>query len=154
MPREFPDPGLDYREHPEAYRVARGEVGVLTVEPYKSELLPLWKFRTEDDAKRSASLILAAYRRYKRQGDFVGMDMARKYLQMGYTRARRYARHANGRKYGPTGRELPERPDPEKQRAAIVFLDAWRRVRQDRAYLGMKRAHLARTKPLATRRNR
>ncbi|HEX6315457.1 MAG TPA: hypothetical protein VFZ73_11385 [Gemmatimonadaceae bacterium] len=39
-------------------------------------------------------------------------------------------------------------------RAAIVFLDAWRRVRQDRAYLGMKRAHLARTKPLATRRNR
>ena len=32
----------------------------------------------------------------------MGADMARKFLQMGYTRARRYANHRGGRKYdGP-----------------------------------------------------
>ena len=38
-------PGIDYRSHPEQYKVARGEQGVLTVEPYKSEILPHWRFR-------------------------------------------------------------------------------------------------------------
>lgn len=38
-------PGIDYRSHPERYKVARGEQGVLTVEPYKSEILPHWRFR-------------------------------------------------------------------------------------------------------------
>lgn len=44
--RQVPNPpGIDYREHPELYKVARGEQGVLTVEPYKSEILPHWRFR-------------------------------------------------------------------------------------------------------------
>ena len=33
---------LDVRAHPELYRVGRGEQGVLRVQPYKDELLPLW----------------------------------------------------------------------------------------------------------------
>lgn len=36
---------------------------------------------------------------YKLEGDFVGMDMARKFLQMGYPRSRRYTNHKSGRKY-------------------------------------------------------
>lgn len=32
---------VDFRTHPERYLVGRGEQGVLTAEPYKSELLPL-----------------------------------------------------------------------------------------------------------------
>lgn len=41
-----PNPaGIDYRKHPELYKVAKGEQGVLTVEPYKSEILPHWRFR-------------------------------------------------------------------------------------------------------------
>lgn len=40
-------PGIDYRSHPELYKVARGEQGVLTVEPYKSEILPHWRFRCQ-----------------------------------------------------------------------------------------------------------
>jgi hypothetical protein len=31
---------IDFREHPELYRVGKGEQGVLPVEPYKSEILP------------------------------------------------------------------------------------------------------------------
>ena len=38
-------PGIDYRQQPELYKIARGEQGVLTVEPYKSEILPHWRFR-------------------------------------------------------------------------------------------------------------
>lgn len=49
-------------------------------------------------AVASYALFLA----YGREGDFVGMDMARKFLQMGMTRARRYANHRSGQKYvGP-----------------------------------------------------
>src|SRR5687768_5389226 len=90
---------LDYRQHPEQYQVGRGEQGVLTVQPYKGELLPRWRFRTPAEARRSAAQLYLAFVRYRRAGDFVGMDMARKFLQIGLTRASRYAHHAGGRKY-------------------------------------------------------
>lgn len=90
---------LDMRAHPELYRVGRGEQGVLSVEPYKSEILPHWRFRTPDIAAESADAILALYNDYKQHHDFVGMDMSRKFLQMGFTRSRRYANHRSGRKY-------------------------------------------------------
>src|SRR5688572_19406895 len=97
---------IDFREHPELYRVGRGEQGVLLVEPYKSELLPHWRFRTPEIARASADKLYALFLNYKRQGDFVGMDMARKFLQMGYTRARRYANHKSGRKYAADGKTV------------------------------------------------
>src|ERR1700744_3013574 len=34
---------VDYRREPHRYRIGRGEEGVLTVQPYKGELLPLWR---------------------------------------------------------------------------------------------------------------
>src|SRR5688572_16678427 len=66
---------LDLRERPELYRVGKGEQGVLLVEPYKSELLPLWRFRTPAIARRSALELYDKFLEYKRAGDFVGMDM-------------------------------------------------------------------------------
>ena len=104
--REF-DYDLDYanlnlREHPELYRVGRGEQGVLLVEPYKSEILPHWRFATPDVAQESSDIIYQMFLDYLDNDDFVGADMARKFLQMGYTRARRYANHKGGKKYdGP-----------------------------------------------------
>ena len=83
-------PDIDYREHPELYVVGRGEEGVLTVQPYKSELLPLWRFKTVEAAQASAKAIEAKFAEYRAAGDFVGMDMARKYLMMGVTRSKRY----------------------------------------------------------------
>ncbi len=44
----------DFRKEPEKYRVGRGEQGVLLVEPYKSEILPHWRFKTPDIAKESS----------------------------------------------------------------------------------------------------
>jgi hypothetical protein len=133
--------GVDHRKHPEAYRIGRGEEGVLSVEPYKSEILPYWRFKTEAEAKASARAILELFRLYKRDADFVGMDMARKFVQMGYTRSRRYARHRSGRKYDRDGVELPLEPDVEKQRSAVVFKRAWDRIRSDRDYQRLKQRH-------------
>ncbi|MDN5694484.1 MAG: DUF4385 domain-containing protein, partial [Psychrobacter sp.] len=93
---------LDLRAHPELYRVGRGEQGVLLVEPYKSEILPHWRFAIPDMAKESSETIYQMFLDYLAADDFVGADMARKFIQMGYTRARRYANHKGGKKYkGP-----------------------------------------------------
>ncbi len=126
--------GIDFRKHPEEYRVGRGEEGVLIAEPYKSELLPLWRFKTPAIAKASSAALWKAFVAYRRARDFVGMDMARKYLQMGFTRARRYANHRTGRKYDDAGRETPDDPDPVKAAAAAVFYEIWQKAERDRTY--------------------
>lgn len=113
---------LDLRQHPELYTIGRGEQGVLLVEPYKSEILPHWRFKSPEIAKESSKKIYDMFVQYKEQKDFVGMDMARKFLQMGYTRARRYANHKGGRKYAPEdGSLLPFQNDPVKAEAAAIF---------------------------------
>ncbi|QHN43137.1 DUF4385 family protein [Candidatus Mycosynbacter amalyticus] len=146
---------IDFRTHPEKYRVGRGEQGVLLAEPYKSELLPHWKFATPDKAAQSADTILEMFYTYKSQGDFVGMDMARKFLQMGYTRSRRYANHKGGKKYdgpvpadkkgqsGAHGRaELPRSSeDPVKAESARIFYAAYHAAKSDPEYQRMKREH-------------
>ena len=48
---------LNLREHPELYRIGVGEQGVLLVEPYKSEILPHWRFRTPEIARESSQKI-------------------------------------------------------------------------------------------------
>jgi hypothetical protein len=133
---------IDFRKHPERYRIGRGEQGVLLVEPYKSEILPHWRFKSEDIARRSASKIYRMFLEYKAAEDFVGMDMARKFLQMGYTRSRRYANHATGRKYRrKSGKVLPRDEDPEKARSAAVFHEKWRRAAADPTYRRLKAQH-------------
>ena len=63
------------------------------------------------------------------------MDVARKYIQMGWTRARRYARHKGGRKYGPDGEELPlGEEDPVKAESARLFRVALDEVLSDMRY--------------------
>ena len=90
---------IDFRETPELYRIGRGEQGVLLVEPYKSEICQHWRFRTPEVARASSARIYSIFLDHLATGDFVGADMARKFLMMGWTRARRYANHRSGRKY-------------------------------------------------------
>ncbi len=132
---------IDFRKQPELYRVGRGEQGVLLVEPYKSEILPHWRFKTPDIARESSEKIYGMYEEYKRQDDFVGMDMARKFLQMGYTRSRRYANYKGGRKYDEDGEVKERQIDEEKAESARIFEEKWIKVREDEEYLKMKKAH-------------
>lgn len=136
---------IDFRKHPDLYRIGRGEQGVLRVEPYKSELLPHWRFKTEEEAKASSAVIYGMFEGYLAAGDFPGADMARKFLQMGWTRARRYANHKGGRKYDTeTGAELPRAEDAEKAAAAAVFYERYVAARQHPEYLRLKRNHIER----------
>jgi len=133
---------LDFKtidcQQPELYCVGKGEQGVLLVEPYKSEILPHWRFRTPDIARQSAREIYTLFLEYKEQGDFVGMDMARKFLQMGYTRSRRYANHKSGRKYAKDSKIiLPNQEDPIKAESAKIFYEVWQLAKTDPEYLMM-----------------
>ena len=136
---------IDFRERPDLYRIGKGEQGVLMVEPYKSEILPHWRFRTPDLARASADRIFGLFEEYKAAGDFVGMDMARKFLQMGFTRSRRYANHKSGQKWSPGKTEvLPQEIDPVKAESASIFYEVYVRAKDDPEYLRLKALHLAR----------
>ena len=133
---------VDYRREPHRYRIGRGEEGVLTVQPYKGELLPLWRFATPAQAKASAAALWKRFLEYGRSGDFVGMDMARKYLQMGFTRSRRYVNHPGGRKFLNGKPTAPPRTiDAEKAESAELFRTYWQRALRNRRYLSLRRRH-------------
>ncbi|WP_223818011.1 DUF4385 domain-containing protein [Mucilaginibacter rubeus] len=135
-------PDTDYRERPELYRVGKGEQGVLICEPYKSEIGQYWRFKTKAIAGESSERIFNLFTEYLAAGDFVGADMARKYLQMGYTRARRYANYKGGKKYdGHQDYVLLERGsgDPEKSEAAKVFYARWKAAEKNELYAAMKK---------------
>ena len=133
---------IDFRKCPELYRIGKGEQGVLLVEPYKGEILPHWRFKTVAEAKASASAIYGMFEGYLTAGDFPGADMARKFLQMGWTRARRYANHKGDRKYDKeTGAELPRAEDAEKAAAAAVFYERYVAARRHPDYLRLKQVH-------------
>lgn len=152
MSDDGPEYDVDFRDHPERYDVGRGEEGVFKVEPYKSELLPLWGYADRGTADEAGEAIYERFREYREADEFVGMDVARKYLQMGYTRAMRYARYPGGRKYvdGEASDEREER-DPEhwadhdKREAALVYEVWWDLVEDDEQYQRAKADHRERT---------
>lgn len=134
---------MDFRKHPELYTIGKGEQGVLVIEPYKSEILPHWKFKTESDAKASSKRIYQMFLEYLKADDFPGADMARKFLQMGWTRARRYANHQGGRKYDKiSGDLLPRIVDPVKAAAAAIFYKKYVEAREHEAYRKLMAKHI------------
>lgn len=134
---------LDLRKNPELYRVGKGEQGVLMVEPYRTEIIQHWRFKTPEIARESSEKIYEMFLEYKRQNDFVGMDMARKFLQMGITRARRYANHPSGRKYKKGTREIIPivEEDKEKAESAGIFSEKYYLAKNDEVYQAMLKAH-------------
>jgi len=146
---------INFREHPELYRIGRGEQGVLLVEPYKSELLPHWRFKTPEVAEVSSQKLFEMFEAYLAAEDFPGADMARKFLQMGWTRARRYANHKGGKKYdgpvpetkkgesGAHGRKvLPRQEDPVKAAAAAIFYARYLEAREHPEYVRQRARHI------------
>lgn len=113
----------------------------MLVEPYKCDILPLWRFKTVAEAKKSSDKIYEMFLAYLKAEDFEGADMSRKFLQMGWTRARRYANHKGGRKYDETGEELTRTVDLEKAESAAIFYDRYVAARQNLEYLRQKKQH-------------
>ena len=141
------DYSLDYKNtlfepNDSRYRIGRGEQGVLLVRPYTDDICKHWRFRTPRIAEESAKTIYSMYNDYKDKSDFVGMDMCRKFLEMGFTRARRYANHKDGKKYDAEGNVKPQEPDALtslKARSARIFKEVRDRVTSDPIYQKMRK---------------
>ena len=146
--KEF-DYDLDYKEldfstkeNRKLYRIGRGEQGVLLVRPYTNTICAHWRFRTPDEAVRSANKIFAMYLDYRDDKDFIGMDMCRKFLEMGFTRARRYANHNSGKKYDSEGNVRPQEPDHMTSKyaeSARIFKHVRDIVAKSRDYVRMRK---------------
>ena len=137
-------PDIDYRENPHLYKVGRGQQGVLICEPYKSELYPLWRFKTPDKAQLSCNQIYLKFLEYIDENDFVGADMAKKYLHMGFTRSRRYWNHSSGKKWTNDGewKVLPyDRTEKRFYDSSLIFQKYWKMARENKDYLQMKKQH-------------
>lgn len=137
--------GVDFKSNPHLYRVGKGEQGVLMAEPYKSEILAIgWRFKTPEIAEESSRNILAQFYKYLDEGDFVGADMARKFLMMGWTRARRYANHKSGKKYDANKRVLPQEEDAltsDKAKSAEIFRKRYIEAKDNALYQEMMKQH-------------
>ena len=144
--KEF-DYNIDYKNimftpNDRRYRIGRGEQGVLLVRPYTDDICKHWRFKTPEEAVVSSIKILHMYHTYKGEEDFVGMDMCRKFLEMGFTRARRYANHKDGKKYDAEGNVKPQEPDALtslKARSARIFKEVRDRVTSDPIYQKMRK---------------
>ena len=124
------------------YRIGRGEQGVLLVRPYTDDICKHWRFKTPEEAVVSSIKILHMYHTYKVEEDFVGMDMCRKFLEMGFTRARRYANHKDGKKYDAEGNVKPQESDALttlKAKSARIFKEVRDRVTSDPIYQKMRK---------------
>ena len=123
------------------YRIGRGEQGVLLVRPYTNDICKYWKFKTPYIAQQSAQKIFDLYLGYRCKKDFVGMDMCRKFLEMGFTRARRYANHKDGKKY-KNGKILPQEKDAltsQKAISARIFKSYRDLCTQDEYYIQLRK---------------
>ena len=125
------------------YRIGRGEQGVLLVRPYTNDICAHWRFKTPNEAVVSSNKIYAMYLDYKDEKDFIGMDMCRKFLEMGFTRARRYANHNSGRKYKEGTKEvLPQEPDHASSKyaqSAGIFKKVRDVVAKSETYVSMRK---------------
>jgi hypothetical protein len=132
---------INYQQQPEFYRVGKGEQGVLICEPYKSAIVAHWRFKTPDEASKSSETIYAMFLDYLKDNDFVGADMARKFLQMGFTRARRYANYKGGKKYKNNSSETYEKGsgDPQKIISAKIFYEKWQNAESNSQYQSLKK---------------
>ena len=69
--------------------------------------------------------------------------MTRKFIQMGMTRAKRYANHQGGRKYDKTSGKLLEKSKghqgkEEKEEASRIFREVWDLCKSHEGYLRRK----------------
>ena len=146
--KEF-DYELDYKNidfkderNRKLYRIGRGEQGVLLVRPYTNVICDHWRFKTPDEAVESANHIFGMYLDYRDEKDFIGMDMCRKFLEMGFTRSRRYANHRDGKKYDKEGNIIPQEKDHATchfAKSANIFKKVRDIVAKNETYVKMRK---------------
>jgi hypothetical protein len=153
---ELPYEDLDFtnKETRKLYRIGRGEQGVLLVRPYTNLICAHWRFKTPSIATDSANKIFSMYLEYMVDGDFIGMDMCRKFLEMGFTRSRRYANHRTGKKYDEEGKVRPQEKDHAHchfAESAQIFKKVRDIVAKNETYINMRKEWRSNESTYATR---
>lgn len=74
---------LNFKKEPSFYRVGTEETGIHVVEPYASLILKQFAVDTLGETKKTVIHVEHLFKTFKEENDFIGMDMARKYLQLG-----------------------------------------------------------------------
>lgn len=129
---------IDIRKHPEVYKIGKGEQGVFLYEPYRTELIPHWKFKPAKDAQKSSKKLYSMFLNYLANNEFAGADMARKYLEMGLSRAKRYANlddHQN------SSSASLAKPEDDKLAAVVMFEEKYELAITNKRYLTLKEKH-------------
>lgn len=137
---------IDFKKHPELYQIGRGEQGIMMVEPYSSTILKHWRFKTPEIAKKSAAKIYSMFLAYLRKEEFVGADMCRKALAMGWTRSLRYSSSpdGSGRRKDDKGNKLKQDPDWNSTayyKSSQIFKKYFDLARKNKTYLKLKQEH-------------
>ena len=153
---ELPYEDLDFtdEETRQLYRIGRGEQGVLLVRPYTNIICAHWRFKTPKIALWSAHTIFDLYLDYLEARDFIGMDMCRKFLEMGFTRSRRYANHRTGKKYDSEGKVRPQEKDHAHchfAKSAKIFKSVRDMVAKNDTYINMRKEWRSNESTYATR---
>ena len=96
--KEF-DYDLDYKsldftdaETRKLYRIGRGEQGVLLVRPYTDDICAHWRFVDEPTARKFLLRYTLCSGEFQQRKELHWYGYGAKFLEMGFTRARRYAK--------------------------------------------------------------
>ena len=87
------DHTINYQENPFLYTYTDDCKGMYTCNPYKEELLQLWKFLKKDSASQTAKDLYSYFLKMLEKKDFVGADLARKYILAGSKKKLLSSRH-------------------------------------------------------------
>tara|TARA_B100001094_G_scaffold141565_1_gene137207 strand:+ start:1076 stop:1501 length:426 start_codon:yes stop_codon:yes gene_type:complete len=77
---------INYKVKPLFYEVTEDFGGMYVCEPYKTDLLKAWKFSNKNASDSSADKIKGMFLSYLKEDDFVGADLAKKFLRAGSER--------------------------------------------------------------------
>ena len=131
---------IDYKKNPEEYSVSKGVSGVFSVSPYKDQIIKHFTFKNIEQSKASAEKIYNMFEEYRDKKDFVGMDMARKFLELGYLQSLRFSKFSGGKKYTKSG-NLKRSSYKEKEKLEIsnVYKSYLDKANSDKVYKSLKR---------------
>ncbi len=130
-----------------SYRIRGRGTGHMSIEPYRSHLNCMWRFQTVAQARQSANDLWNRFLDYKEHEDFIGMDMALKFIQMGMMCAQQIEdlRHGSTRDAEEALGEIsPEHKRAElTSEAALIFKAAFDKIRHHPGYLESKAGFMA-----------
>lgn len=132
------DFSIDYEDNPEQYESGRGEFGVWNYQPYSDRLRQHWGYDTVEQAEEDAEWLYEQFQEYVADGNYVGADMARKFLEMGWTRSMRYAKYPGGEK---DGNDPQYYHDKQKREIARIYRDYLDMVQSNSEYSRLETQH-------------